>query len=292
MTECPKCGRHLKITDWRQKCPDCGVNMVLYNSQERLMQDADIAEVQYYHFQKKIDRIKASFIGTKLAIIRIFTSILPVAAIFLPLINAKVKAPFEPMDGGISLLDIINNIDKLGAISDAMSVAKVPTIFLLVSMGLFVLSLLTLVIHFILLTLSCSPKGKIRNTVLDIILLVTSIGSAVAILAMSNGGAVSGTLGIGAYLYIALQIANVVIDQITIKKGIPVNHKQCYVGGIPIEEYFEMQEKGMTTAEIRVIQYERLQKIQDEKEAELAKAAEEAEKKAKEEKEAAESVRR
>lgn len=289
MTECPKCGRHLKITDWRQKCPDCGVNMVLYNSQERLMQDADIAEVQYYHFQKKIDRVKAAYVGTKLAIVRIFTSILPVAAIFLPLINAKVTEPFEPMDGGISLLTIINNSDKLGAISDAMVTAKTPTMFLLASMGLFVLSLLAFLLHFILITLACSPKGKIRNTILDVIILISSIGSAVAILTMPDGGAVSGTLGIGAYLYIALQIANVVVDLLTFKKGIPVNHKQCYVGGIPIEEYFEMQEKGMTTAEIRVIQYERLQKIQDEKEAELAK---EAEKKEKEEKEAAESVRR
>lgn len=289
MTECPKCGRHLKITDWRQKCPDCGVNMVLYNSQERLMQDADIAEVQYYHFQKKIDRVKAAFVGTKPAIARIFTSILPVAAVFLPLINAKVSAPFEPADEGISLLTIINNSDKLGAISDAMAIAKVPTMFLLVSMGLFALSLLAFLLHFILLTLSCSPKGKIRNIIMDVIILITTIGSAAAIIAMPDGGAISGPLGIGGYLYVALQILNVVFDFIVLKKGIPVNHKQCYVGGIPIEEYFEMQKKGMTTAEIRVIQYERLQKIQDEKEAELAK---EAEKKEKEEKEAAESVRK
>lgn len=286
MANCPKCGRHLKLTDWRQNCPDCGVNMILYNEQERLMQDADIAEVQYYHFQKKIDRVKAAFVGSKLAIVRIITSILPIAAIFLPLIKGKVTEPFEPIDGGISFLDIYSHIDKINGdtINSAMDMGKTPTLFLLIAMGLFVLSLLTLVVHFILLTLACSPKGKARNLTLDVILLATTIGSAVAIFRMPAGGAVSGTVGIGGYLYILLQIVNVLVDVIILKQGIPVNHKQCYVGGIPIEEYFEMQRMGMPTEEIRAIQYERMQAMQDEKEAELAKAAEEAEKEAEEKK--------
>ena len=50
------------------------------------------------------------------------------------------------------------------------------------------------------------------------------------------------------------------------------------------EEYFEMQRMGMPTEEIRAIQYERMQAMQDEKEAELARAAEEAEKEAEEKK--------
>lgn len=283
MANCPKCGEHLKITDWRQKCPYCGVNMVLYDEQERLMQDADIAEVQYYHFQKKIDRLKASFIGTKLAIVRIFTSILPVGPIFLPLISGKVVDPFKPIDGGVSLLDIINNIDGLGKIGDAMNMNKTATIFLLAAMGLFVISLLATVLHFIFLSLACSPKGKKRNLVMDIIILASTVLSMIAIFAMPKGGAVEATVGIGGYLYLLLQVVNVAIDYKVLKDGIPVHHKQCYVGGIPVEEYFEMQEKGMTTAEIRAIQYERMQKMQEEKEAELAKQAEEAERKEAEE---------
>lgn len=276
MANCPKCGRHLKITDWKQHCPDCGANIFVYNQQERLMQEADIAEVQYYHFQKKIDRIKASFIGTKLAIARIFTSLLPVAGIFLPLIKAKVSDPFKPYDGGMSLLDIINNIEGLtgDGIPTMLSNSKTAGIAFTISIGLFVLSLLALLLHFILLTLSCSPKGKQRNLAMNIIILIATFGSAIAFLVMPENPYIDGTLGLGAYLYIALQVVNVVVDTITMKKGIPVNHKQCYCGGIPIEEYFEMQKKGMTTEEIRAIQYERLQALQDEIEARL-KAEEE-----------------
>ena len=54
MAECPKCKEHLKMTDWKQHCPHCGANVVIYDIQERLMKDADIAEVQYYHFQDKL----------------------------------------------------------------------------------------------------------------------------------------------------------------------------------------------------------------------------------------------
>lgn len=297
MANCPKCGKHLRIIDWKQHCPYCGANICLYNQQERLMQDADIAEVQYYHFQKKIDRVKSSFIGSKLAIVRIITSILPLAALFIPLINAKVLAPFEPVDGGVSFLTLYNNIDTLTG--DAFSTLlagndKNAAIFMLASLGLLLLSVLALVLHFILLTLSCSPKGKPRNIALDVILLVTSIGSAVAATLIPDCSAISGvSLGIGAYLYIALMLVNAVIDYIVLfVKPVKIIHKQCYVGGIPIEEYFEMQEKGMTTEEIRQIQYARLRELQLEKEAKMAKEAEEAEQKEKEEKEAAASGRR
>ena len=68
MANCPKCDYHLKLTDWRPNCPSCGVNLVYYGMEERLLADADKAEAEHSHFQKKIDRAKASFVGSKLAI--------------------------------------------------------------------------------------------------------------------------------------------------------------------------------------------------------------------------------
>ncbi len=275
MANCPKCNAHLRITDWKQHCPHCGANIVVYDLQERLMQEADSAEVEYYHFQKKIDRVKASFIGTKLAIVRIFTSLLPVAAVFLPLVKAKVSEPFKPLDGGISLLDIINNIDGLtgDGIPTMLKEAQPAAFVFLGAVALFVFSALALLLHFVFNALSCSPKGKQRNMAMCIIILITTVASMICFTAVPENKFIDGTLGIGAYLYLLLQIVNVVVDFMTMKKGIPVNHKQCFVGGIPIEEYFEMQEKGMSTQEIREIQYERLQAIQDELDKKLEEEA-------------------
>lgn len=273
MANCPKCNTHLKLTDWRQHCPECGANIVVYDIQERLMKEADKAEVEYYHFQKKIDRVKASFVGTKPAIVRIFTSLLPAGAIFLPLVQARFTEPFEAYEGKISMLDIINKITALtgDAIPTMLSGEnKTAGIVFVAALLLFALSLIATLLHFILNTLSCSPKGQQRNMIMDVILIILPLLSMFCFSRIPFNPSVSGTLGIGAYLYLLLQAVNVGVDWYTMKQGIPVHHKPCFVGGIPIEEYFEMQEKGMSTQEIRAIQYERLQAIQDETNARIA----------------------
>ena len=110
MANCPKCGVHLKLTDWRQHCPRCGANIVVYDLQERLMQQADVAEVQHYHFQKKIDRLKASFVGSKLAVVRIITSFIPVFALFLPMVNCRLNPALGDFEG--------NGTERSGASGD------------------------------------------------------------------------------------------------------------------------------------------------------------------------------
>lgn len=282
MAECPKCGGHLKLTNWKQHCPHCGVNLTVYDLQERLMQDADIAEVQNYHFQKKIDRLKGSFVGSKLAIVRIFTTLLPVGALFLPIVNAKINEPLVPMDKtAVSFMTIYKNIDGItGALGDLLSGKLLP---LGISIALLALSVVMLLVKFILLTLSCSPKGKQRNLTLNIIQLATAIIPAILFTAVPQD-AVVGSIGIGAILYILLLIVSMVIDMLCFKQGIEINHKPCFVGGIPIEEYFEMQKNGWSTEQIRAEQYKRLTILQQEKEAKL-KADEEAKEAKKQDKE-------
>lgn len=271
MANCPKCGKHLRLIDWKQHCPHCGANIVVYDLQERLMQQADKAEVQHYHFQKKVDNVKGAFVGNKLAIARIFVSLLPLGPLFLPIIKAMFTAPFEAYEGNINILELYNNIEKLGALTSLLvSGNKSDTIFF-ASVILFVLSFLLIIIHFVLNALACSPKGKIRNTIIDILIILTSVGSAVSLLVMGKGGAVTASLGIGGILYVIVQIFNACFDMYVLKKGIEIKHAQCYCGGIPIEEYFELQ-KTMTPEELRQEQYNRLQAIQDEKEAKLKEA--------------------
>ena len=264
MADCPKCGQHLRLVDWKQKCPHCGTNIVLYDLQERLMKDADIAEVQNYHFQKKIDRLKASFVGTKLSIARIFTSLLPVGALFLPLFSLTMTEPFAPFSDKVSLLTIYNSFDSID-IGGMISAA--PMLFCALLM--LALSVVALLVHFFLLTLACSPKAKIRAVITNAVMLLTTVLAPVFFFLLPEGGAASGQVGLGTYLYIALMIANVVIDVLVLKHPPQITHKQCYVGGIPIEEYFQMVERGVPQDEIRAEQYKRLQQQYDEKEAAL-----------------------
>ena len=80
MAKCPKCGRKLTLFDWKPNCPECGINLVYYGLEDKLLDEADAAEAEHAKLQKKIDRLKAAFIGSKLTIARIFLSLLPIAA--------------------------------------------------------------------------------------------------------------------------------------------------------------------------------------------------------------------
>ncbi len=271
MAECPKCKEHLRLVDWKPNCPHCGANIVVYDLQERLMQEADAAEVQYYHFQKKVDRLKASFIGSKLSIVRIFTSLIPITALFLPIVKINLSAPFEPYSGNMGVLDIYNLFDKLdiGAFLTAIEMNSSAGLMFTLSVAGLLLSVVVMLLHFLCNMLACSPKGKIRNYTLDIIFIVLVAASMGLFAFIPENPFVSGSLGIGAFLYLALVILNFIIDILVFRENIEIKHAQCYVGGIPIEEYFEMVEKGVSPEDLRAEMYKRLTAIQKEQEEKL-----------------------
>ncbi len=272
MAECPKCKEHLRLVDWKPNCPHCGANIVVYDLQERLMQEADSAEVQYYHFQKKVDRLKASFIGSKLSIVRIFTSLIPVAALFLPIVKINLSAPFEPYSGNMGVLDIYNLFDKLdiGAFLTAIETYGTAGVMFTLSVVGLLLSIVVMLLHFLCNMLACSPKGKIRNYTLDIIYIAFVVITMGLFAFIPENPFVSGSLGVGAFLYLVLVILNFVIDILVFRENIEIKHAQCYVGGIPIEEYFEMVENGMSPEDLRAEMYKRLTAIQREQEEKLA----------------------
>lgn len=269
MANCPKCGAHLRLIDWKQHCPHCGVNLILYDLQERLMQEADIAEVQHYHFQKKLDRLKTAFVGSKPAIVRIFTTLLPVGALFLPLAKLTLPEAFAPLAGNLTVLTVYNAVKEvdLGAfakLSPALTVCAVC----------WALSLLLALVHLALLTLACSPRAKPRGVILNAVRFAAALAPLLLLFTLPKSGAVSGSPGVGAYLLPVLVAAGAAVDLYVLWHPAVILHKQCYVGAIPIEEYFEM-EKTMSREAIRAEQYRRLQARYDEKQA-AAEAAEKA----------------
>lgn len=273
MAECPKCKEHLKMTDWKQHCPHCGANVVIYDIQERLMKDADIAEVQYYHFQKKIDRLKASFVGSRLAVIRIFTSLIPILAIVVPFFKCEFKAPFAEFNGFLSLfslLDIIENLNFdniLGLLNT--DDGKTPLVLFAVSIVLLLLSIVLLLVRFCCLTMACSKKGKAICYGFDIALVILTVVATVMFFVIPDNPYFSIGFVLAPFVYLILLGVNFYVDILIFKKGIEVKHAPCFVGGIPIEEYFKMLEDGIPQEEIRAEMYKRLTKLQEEKEAKL-----------------------
>ncbi len=272
MAKCPKCGRKLTLLDWRPNCPGCGVNLVYYGMEERLLKEADAAEAEHARLQKRIDRLKASFVGSKLTIIRIFLSILPIAALMLPLCSVTFNGPFiEQTTTNVNAIEIYNLISSLDfdALFTMIGSTLLGTSFIGYAGALvcLLLSLVMVIVSLVMLTLACSPKGNPRNITLNSLAIAFAVASPVLFTVFSNGISavfpefISGKLGIGIFVYIALLVVLLVMNIVIAKKGVEVKYKQCFVGGIPAEEYFELVEKG---TDIEVI-HEMMAKALEEK---------------------------
>lgn len=271
MAKCPKCGRKLTLFDWKPNCPGCGVNLVYYGMEERLLDEADAAEAEHARLQKRIDRLKASFVGSKLTVIRIILSILPIATLLLPLCTVTYSGPFiEEVTKNIGLIELINIITSLDidALLTMLGSGIVGTSFIGYAGALvtLLLSVVFIVLSLLMLMLACSPKGNPRNITLNIITIALAVASPIFFnIFATNISAVfpdfiSGKIGFGIFVYIAALALLLGINIIIAVKGVVVKYKQCYVGGIPAEEYFELVENGTDKAVIRQMMVEALEK--------------------------------
>lgn len=271
MAKCPKCGRKLTLFDWKPNCPGCGVNLVYYGMEERLLDEADAAEAEHARLQKRIDRLKASFVGSKLTVIRIILSILPIATLLLPLCTLTYSGPFiEEVTKNIGLIELINVITSLDidALLTMLGSGIVGTSFIgyAGALATLLLSVVFIILSLLMLMLACSPKGNPRNITLNIITIALAIASPVFFnIFATNISAVfpdfiSGKIGFGIFVYIGSLALLLAINIIIAVKGVTVKYKQCYVGGIPAEEYFELVEKGTDKAVIRQMMAEALEK--------------------------------
>ncbi len=293
MATCPKCNGKLKITDWRPNCPHCGVNLVYYGMEERLLLDADKAEAEHAHFQKKMDRVKSAYAGSKLNIVRIILSVLPIPALLLPLAKMTFSAPFITESVSVNAISLYNvlsslNFNAMFSLIGSQLLGK-TFICYAVSIVAIVLSLLMVLMHLILLFLSSSPKGKSRNFTLNALAIFFAVVATVAFSIFSKNAAavfptvITSGISFGIFAYIVAILLCVVINFLVFNKNIEVKYKEVFVGGIPADEYFKLVEDGASTEEIRA----EMSKRTAEKEAAeaAAKAEEEQKKLAEEEKE-------
>ncbi len=255
MANCLKCGHHLKLTDWRPNCPNCGVNLVYYGMEERLLADADRAESEHAHFQKKIDRAKASYAGSKFAIARIVLTVLPLACLFLPWAKVHIFAPFIDITTNISAIKLFTKVSAMDfgglfTIMGSKIVGNAFTFFFAAMVCMLLAAVISL-FSLILLFLSCSPKGLARNITLSSLGLVLTGAAAYLFTNYSSSfttifpGAYTGNLNFGIFVLMAAFALVIGINAYIAKVGIEVKYKQTYIGGIPSEEYFAAKAAGI-----------------------------------------------
>ena len=270
MANCPKCGYHLRMIDIKPTCPKCGVNLLYYNHQERLAEDADAAEEEHIRFQPKIDRVKFSFIGSKWHIIRLILIFLPIGSLFLPLAHVQAAVPYNGINSDVSILtlvsDVLGNLN-LGVITAMIGESKLTgtafICFLLAIVCVFLTAICAL-LNLFLNALSSSPKGFKRNMTLSCLGLLFAAVASVSFLIFNaqlskNFGEVySGNLGIGAIVLMVGFVLLLAINVIIKKKNIPVKYKDVseYVARIEKrkQEIAEMEAEARAAREAEGIQ--------------------------------------
>ncbi|MBQ6067599.1 MAG: hypothetical protein IJK89_12365 [Clostridia bacterium] len=273
MASCPHCGRKLRMTDWRQECPGCGTNLNYYDSNRRLLDESEKAEIEHALFQPKIDRAKAAYAGSKWAILRIVFTLLPVGALFLPLLKS-------PGGESVNVIGVYGAISAVGfgaifkgAIGSAMCLAAA---LLLVSAAMILVSI-------ILITMSLGKHGKVRVLITYGFMPACAAGAVIAAAVggrqpvdVFEGAPATTVPGVGAYLYAALFLLLFLYNVFLLKKGIPVKHTPCLIGGLPGEDYFRYVEEGMSHADIRRKMLVALAELQERQDRELEEEGEKA----------------
>ncbi len=267
MANCPHCGKKLRLTDWRPECPNCGTNLNYYDSNQKLLDESEKADIEHAQFQPKIDRAKAAYAGSKWAILRILLTLLPVGALFLPLLKSTDASQ------SLNVIGVYNAINAVGfgeifggAFSDPL---RLSAALLLISAAMILVSI-------ILITMSLGKHGKVRVLITYGFMLACAAGSAAAAsvacrqpVSVWEGSPVAAGLGVGAYLYAVLFLLLFLYNIFLLKKGIPVKHTQCLIGGLPSDEYFRYVEEGMNKSQIQRKMLIAMAELQERQEQEL-----------------------
>ena len=248
MANCPKCGYKLRMIDIKAECPKCGVNLMYYNHQERLAEDADKAEEEHIRMQPKIDRIKFAFIGTKLSIVRLISLFIPIGMMFLPLAHITVNAPFKSIDTDISVLNIVMDVIMemdFGIIFDMIAgsdLTRIAFITYLLSMVFLLVAAVFAILNIPFDSVSCSPKGFKRNITLSSCGIAFTVLSIISFLVFNSqlsstfGAIYSGSLSFGSFLVILGFVAIIVVNILIKKQNVPVKYKD-------LSEYIERMER-------------------------------------------------
>lgn len=274
MSNCPKCGAKLRLTDIDQCCPKCGVNMRLYGFEVEFYKEAKTAELSQAGYSCKIRRFKMALIGTKLTIARLCVMILPLAALLIPAANVLISLPLKEAALPISALGLYNAFTggefnlimsfASGGTEAAAFGALRLTVFLLAATALFALAA---AVTSLLCFVSIKKMQKVICTVsaLGAVVAAAALVSVFLLKSKAAGSVLlSVTPGVGLFVAVAMFAVVFVINFLIEKKGIPVEYNEGMVERSEIWKKVKSGEIKIDDLPYPVVETEETRKIKEE----------------------------
>lgn len=293
MAQCPKCGYHLKITDISQFCPKCKVNMRFFGFEENFYKEAKLAELTQAGIHVKIRRLKAAFIGSKLAIARLIVMLLPAAALLIPAGGYSIDLPFRSSSADFGIMGAVSLFTgpDLGFIGSMTSSPTTGAQFASLQKTIFVfLSVAVFAVIVLLLSILCfiSIKNMQKITFFAAILGALDCVAAMIVISSfaknsSGDGVVTGKTGFGLIVVLLMFLVVAAVNLILWKKGIAVEYDEGMLERVEIFKKVKAGEISMDDLPQPVVETEATRAIDAEIEKEEAAYRERHTKKAEEE---------
>ena len=234
--KCPKCGGEIPFYDIKPNCRHCGVNILYYTQDDDLIRDAKRTELESAVARMIVAKIKAVFIGSKLAIIRMIGIVAAICAMMVPFCSVSFSLPYYEEKFSVSLIGIIQGITgglllKLPSYlkSTLFSSAGLACILILAVFLLLVLADLAMFAVYILSAISPNKSAKILKRI-SIAAVVISLLAFFAALYFSftlkGNSYFAYTFGFGSLVNALIHIFLCVINTKMLKKGIEPQYRE------------------------------------------------------------------
>lgn len=253
MAVCPGCGKKLNFWNIKAECPHCGVNIPNYNWEERLEADAERSVWAFAKFKKHMSFLKSGLVGTKLSIVRLVFTFVPLIILVIPMFTLSLNVPFNSYQAkGISILNIIlavvNGVD-IGAFLGLLKGEIAGSSFLLLAVGivLVALAIVAAVINFFVLIIGSIKHKYVGNYVLCALSAALFIAAIpvffVGFRSFSALGlsVFSGSVNAALYIGIVLFCINLALNIITSKHLKKLDSQLSAENGEPKTEVMEQE---------------------------------------------------
>lgn len=227
MANCPGCGYHLKIWNFKAECPKCGVNIPNYDWEVRLEEDAARSEWAFAKFRRTAANLKSGLVGTKLSIVRLVFTFVPLLALVIPMFRIDLNLPFYTYTGkSVSVLNIILAIVNGFDIPALFSLLKSPVVgkgYLLFTVGILLVALgvVAAVLNFFALILGSirhrygANYGLCGASILFFLAAVPVFAVGFSQMAQSGILAFTGTISAALFVGILLFAVNLFLNIVT-----------------------------------------------------------------------------
>lgn len=229
--KCPKCGGEIPFYDLKPNCKHCGVNILYYIQDYQLERDAKRTELENAGARMVIARIKAVFIGSFLAVLRMVFLIGAICAMMIPFGSVAFNLPFYGEKLSIGLIGIIQSFSSglLLALPDFFKSAlfSKATLGALIVLAAFVILVLLDVVMFGVYILGFLSPDKTTKAlkIVSIIACAFSLLAQAAVIVCKTAVVPAQpfykfALGFGGVACFALHLILVIINFLMLKKGV------------------------------------------------------------------------